>query len=144
MPSADNTGNSETFEELVEKTRGPRARILDGLRFYNGEAHGQRLRQYGDVPSGTYHFEKLEDHGLIEQTGREYISDGGQANVYRLTDLGQEVGDELTGPSGKEATVTELENQIDQLFEEIENLKQAHNEMADFVENLDDRVGESK
>jgi predicted ArsR family transcriptional regulator len=141
MAPGEKAGDAETITELVEQTRGPRARVIDGLLFYEGEAHAQQLRRYGDVPSSTYHFEKLEVQELIEQTGQKYISDGGVANVYRLTDLGREVGDELFDTSG-ERTAAALEERIDQLREDVGELQEVYNEMAEFVENLDERVEE--
>ena len=140
MSSTEEVGSSETIGELVERTRGPRARIIDGLLFYEGEAHAQQLRKYGDIPSRSYHFKKLMEQGLIEQTGEEYISDGGNVNVYRLTDLGREVSEELFESSEKRATVTELEDRINHQQQEIEELQRRYDAVVDYVEDLENRL----
>jgi predicted ArsR family transcriptional regulator len=132
MGGAGDAGSSATFEEVVEQTRGPRARILDGLRFYDDEAHAQQLRRYGDIPSGRYHFNKLQEQGMIEKTGEEHIGRGGTATVYQLTELGREIADALDSPSGAE-TITQLQD-------DIEELQQRYNDIADFVEDLDERM----
>ena len=71
-----------------------------GLQFYDGEAHSKQLRKYGDIPSGRYHFNKLLDQDVIEKVGEQHVGRGGAASVYRLTDLGEELADELGTGSG--------------------------------------------
>jgi DNA-binding PadR family transcriptional regulator len=144
MVNTGGTGNSETFEELVEQTRGPRADIINGVRFYGGEAHTQQLRRYGDIPSGRYHFHKLEDQEIIEKVGEEHIGQGGAATVYSLTDFGHEIADALDGPSDATVTITELEERIDEMEKEIEILQQRYNAIADFVEEQDDEIDSLK
>jgi hypothetical protein len=133
MGSTGDTGSSATFEEVIEQTRGPRARVLDGLRFYDDEAHAQQLRRYGDIPSGRYHFNKLQEQGMIEKTGEEHVGRGGTATVYQLTEFGREITDALDSSSGEAET-------INQLQDDIEELQQRYNDIADFVEDLDERM----
>ena len=49
MGESDETVPTESFEELVEQTRGPREVIVSGLRFYGGNADAQQLRRYGEI-----------------------------------------------------------------------------------------------
>jgi hypothetical protein len=130
----------DTLNDLVESTRGPRAGILEGIRFYNGAANSRELRQYGDIPSGVYHFNTLVEQGVIEEAGQEHGGRGGPATVYELTDLGEKVADELLGESGGMATIAELEKQLDEQAERIEDLVEAYNNMADLVEEIDART----
>lgn len=149
MGNAGETATSESFEELVEQTRGPRARIINWLQFYGGEAHGQQLRREGDIPSGRYHFNKLQEQGVIEKVGTEHVGKGGEASVYRLTDLGREVVDARDESPDVEGTIVEIENRLDQQAKtseetqnEIETLQHRYDAIADFVEELDDRIDE--
>lgn len=151
MGNAGDASSSETLEELVEQTRGPRAAIVNGLRFYGGEAHAQQLRQYEGIPSKNYHFNKLKDQGVIEETGDEYVGQGGTAKTYGLTNLGREVADALAESAGVTAAITGFEERIDQQSEaieeaqkEIEILQQRYNAIADFVEDQDDEIDSLK
>lgn len=136
--------DAETFDDLVEMTRGPRASIVDGLRFYGGETNVKKLREYGDFQSAAYHLDILKEQGLIEETGEEFVGRGGSSTVYQLTDLGQEVADELTESSDQSATFSEVVKRVEQLEKENEQFREAHNEMADFVEGLDDEIKDLK
>lgn len=140
MGNADESGNSETFEELVDQTRGPRADIIYGIQFYGGEAHTQQLRGYSDIPSGRYHFHKLEDQEIIERVGEEHIGQGGAATVYQLTDFGHEIADALDEASHGGATITELEDKIEELTEEVGELQQRYNAVYDYVEDLENQI----
>jgi DNA-binding PadR family transcriptional regulator len=135
---------AETLDGLVELTRGPRASIIDGLRFYGGESNVKKLRQYGDFQSAAYHLDILQEQGLIEKSGEEFVGRGGTSTVYRLTDLGEEVANELTDSADQSTTFTEVVKRVEDLEEEIETFRDAHNEMADFVEELDEELTELK
>lgn len=142
----DNTDlpDAETLDDLVEQTRGPRAAIIDGLRFYGGETNMKKLRQYGNFQSAAYHLDILLEEGLIEKSGEEFVGRGGTSTVYRLTSLGEEVADELTDSADQSATFAEVVKRVEDLEEEIETFREAHNEMADFVERLDEELDELK
>jgi predicted MarR family transcription regulator len=140
MATTGETGNSETFEELVDQTRGPRADIIYGIQFYGGEAHTQQIRRYGDIPSGRYHFHKLEDQEMIERVGEEHIGQGGAATVYQLTNSGHEIANALDEPSHRAATITELEDKIEEQAEEIADLKQRYNAVHDYVGELENQI----
>lgn len=138
-----NTGeaeNSETFEELIDQTQGPRADIIYGIQFFGDQAHTQQIRRYGDIPSGRYHFHKLEDQDIIEKIGEEHIGQGGAATVYQLTDFGHEIADALDEPSHRAATITELEDKIEEQAEEIADLQQRYNAVHDYVKDLENRL----
>lgn len=113
--------SAETFEGLVAQTHGPRRMIVTGLRFYGGQANSQQLRRYADIPSRNYHFNKLEEQGVIEQVGNDASGGGDAAKVYRLTDLGREVAEELESTE-ETSTVTELEDRITHLEDKIEEM----------------------
>lgn len=136
--------DAETLDELVGQTRGPRASIIDGLSFYGGETNVKKLREYGDFQSAAYHLDILKEQGLIIESGEEFVGRGGSSKVVRLTNLGQEVADELTDPSDRSATFSEMVERVEQLEDEIENFRDAHNEMADFVEELADDIEDLK
>lgn len=140
MASSGETGSPETLEELVEETRGPREAIVNGLRFYGGEAHAKKLRQHDEIPSKNYHFNKLQEQELIEQTGEKHVGKGGTAKIYCLTNTGQDVAEALAESSGVTGTIAEVVERLDQQREEIEELQEAHNEMADFVEDLQEQM----
>ena len=139
-----NTGppEADTLNDLVELTRGPRASIIDGLRFYGGETNVKKLREYGDFQSAAYHLNLLQEQGLIEKSGEEFVGRGGSSTVYRLTDLGEEVADELTDTADQSATFSEVVKRVESLEDEIETFREAHNDMADFVENLSEELDE--
>jgi predicted transcriptional regulator len=143
MESSGDTGSPETLEELVEETRGPREAIVNGLRFYGGEAHSKKLRQHDEIPSKNYHFEKLKEQGLVEQTGEQPVGKGGTAKEYRLTNTGQDVAEALAESSGVTGTITDVMEQLEKQRESIEELQDAHNEMAEFVETLQDQIDDS-
>jgi FtsZ-binding cell division protein ZapB len=52
--------------------------------------------------------------------------------VYQLTEFGREIADALDSPGGAE-TITQLQD-------DIEELQQRYNDIADFVEDLDERM----
>jgi len=140
MGTADETANSETIEKLINQTRGPRADIIHGVQFYGGEAHTQQLRGYSNIPSGRYHFHKLENQRILERTGQEHIGQGGTATVYQLTDLGHEVADALNESPHGRTTVTELQDQMEEQAEEIQKLQQRYNAIYDYVEELENQI----
>ncbi|EMA53739.1 hypothetical protein C450_07517 [Halococcus salifodinae DSM 8989] len=66
------------------------------------------------------------------------------ASVYRFTDLGEDLANELGGASDAGVTVSQLVDRIDKQEETIENLEnevdklqQRYNALADYVEDLD-------
>lgn len=131
------------MEELIEKTRGPRARIIEGLSFYSGRANTQELRNYGNVPSSTYHFDKLAEQGIIERDGTEYVSRGGEAIAYQLTEFGRDVADELDDtedPGEKIEEITEAFRKVatrsDQHTEAIRDLQSDVEDMQSDIEDL--------
>jgi DNA-binding PadR family transcriptional regulator len=136
----------ESMEELIEKTRGPRARIIEALSFYDGRAHSQKVRNYGQIPSSTYHFDKLEEQGIIERDGTEYVSQGGSAIAYQLTDFGRDVADELEGAPETGADLDQLKegmrrviSKVDEHTEEIQQLHRECDRLADHVGHEDAR-----
>lgn len=139
-----NGGPSEadTLDDLVEQTRGPRASIIDGLRFYGGETNMKKLRQYGDFQSAAYHLDILQEQELIKKSGEEFVGRGGTSTVYRLTNLGEEVAEELRDSADQSATFAEMVKRVEDLEEEAETFRKAHNGMADFVEQLDEELDE--
>jgi molybdopterin converting factor small subunit len=140
MKNADDPGNSGAIEELIDQTQGPRADIIHGVQFYGGEAHTQQLRGYSNIPSGRYHFHKLEDQDIIEKVGEEHIGQGGAATVYQLTDFGHEVADALDESPNRGTTVTELEDKIEEQSEEIQELQERYNTVIDYIEKLENQI----
>ena len=133
------TGGMDILDDLVESTRGPRAGIVEGLRFHGGSANSRELRQYGEIPSSTYHFNKLVEQDMIEETGEEYAGRGGPATVYELTETGEKIADELVDGSGA-ATVTQIEEQIDSLQQRVDDLEEDRQR----IENLEAQFGAMK
>lgn len=136
--------SADSFDELVHLTHGPRASIVDGLRFYGGETNVKKLREYGDFQSAAYHLDILKEQELIEEVGEEYIGRGGSSKVIGLTELGQEVADEISDTSDQSTTFSEMVEQVQELESELETFREAHNEMADYVEGLEDEIEELK
>lgn len=132
MGESSQSTPAETFEGLVAQTHGPRRMIVIGLRFYGGQANSQQLRRYGDIPSRNYHFKKLEEQEVIEQVGDDTSGGGDAAKVYRLTDLGREVVEELQS-SEETSTVTEIEDRITRLEEKVEELDGLLHRIADRI-----------
>lgn len=136
--------SAESFDELVQLTRGPRASIIDGLRFYGGETNVKKLREYGDFQSAAYHLDILKEQELIEEVGEEFIGRGGSSTVLCLTELGKEVADEISDTSDQSTTFSEVVERVQELESELETFREAHNEMADFAEGLEDEIEELK
>ena len=81
---------------------------------------------------------------MIEKVGEQHVGRGGAASVYRLTDIGEDLADELGAGSDAGATVSQLVDRLDQqqetiedLQDEMEKLQQRYNALADYVEALD-------
>ena len=149
MPTGTPAPGFDTMDELIEKTRGPRARIIEGLSFYSGRANTQELRNYGNVPSSTYHFDKLEKQGIIERDGTEYVSRGGEAIAYQLTEFGRDVADELDNtdsPGEKMEEIVEAFHKVatrsDQHTEEIRELQDDIEDLQDDIADVRKWVGE--
>jgi DNA-binding PadR family transcriptional regulator len=152
------TAETATFSQLIKRTRGtPRARIIDGLRFYEGECNAKRLRKEWDIPSGTYHFDELEEQGLIKSVGEEYVGRGGSSTVYQLTDRGWEVNGELVDSDAvgltelinrvekQAAAIKELQEQVgktEDLQQDVDHLGNLYNDVAEHVESLDAKVNQ--
>ena len=141
----------DTMGELLEKTHGPRARIIEALSFYEGRAHSQQVRKYGEIPSGTYHFDKLEDQGMIERDGTEYVSSGGSAIAYRLTEFGWEVAEEVEGPPDAGADLDDLKEGMNQVIsklnehtKEIRQLKKEYDRLAASIEQEQAHSGDNR
>jgi polyhydroxyalkanoate synthesis regulator phasin len=124
---------SKSFEELTEKTRGPRERILEALRFYGGQSDTQSIRHYGDIPSSTYHFDKLEDDNLIERTGTADVAKGGSALVFEITGLGEKVADELDAEPS-------IDDELRDMVEYYRKVAQRTDEMQQRMEQLEQQM----
>ena len=142
MPDDDTSDAAEmdTLDDLVESTRGPRAGIVEGLRFHGGSANSREIRQYGDIPSSTYHFNRLVEQDMIRETGQEYVTEGGSATAYELTDLGEKIADEILDQSGAATTVAQLEDQIDSLQQRVDDLEDDRQRIG----NLEEQIGAMK
>lgn len=137
----------ETMDELVEKTRGPRARIIEGILFHRGRANAQQIRNYGNVPSGMYHFNVLEEQGIIRRSGTDYVTEGGTAIAFHLTDFGVEVSEalEVDSPDGTDweelkDVINEIASVVDAHTERIQALEAQTHDLSDFVDELDRRL----
>lgn len=132
----------DSMGELIEKTRGPRARIIEALSFYDGRAHSQKIRNYGEIPSSTYHFDELEEQGIIERDGTEYVSHGGSAIAYELTDFGWDVAEEIEGEPETGAELEELEDAIEALYCRLEQHGKGLDDQKADIEIMKDRFNQ--
>jgi hypothetical protein len=137
----------DTMDELVEKTRGPRAQIIDAILFHRGRANAKQIRNYGRVPSGMYHFNVLEEQGIIRRSGTDYVSEGGSAIAFHLTDFGVEVSEELDtdAPDGHDweelrDVINEIANRVEKNTDRLDTLESKTTALSEYVGELDARV----
>lgn len=84
--------------ELIETLhRNGRGRVLKALLALGGEATSSDAFERAGVPNGskTQFLRDLERRGLIRENGAARGGRNQQANVYRLTDEGQSVAEDL-------------------------------------------------
>lgn len=159
---AQSPAESTPMVDLATWTDGRRQAILEAIQFYDGEAHTLEIRDYGDVPRGSFnhHVDLLlnppenvrngldwVDGGLIEKTGEVEIGMPSPARQFGLTAAGQRVLDEVSTTPGVSADdvrdlkqrVEELEQENEKLEQENETLKESFNHMADVIEDLIDQ-----
>lgn len=134
----------ETKQELIDHIHGPRAALVDALRFFEGEATTYDLREYSDVSQGSihYHLDHLSDWGVVEKTGRQKpIGSGGKSDIYRLTTKGDAISSEVTDSETTADEVVSHEERLDELEDQIKSLKDMYSEMSAVLDALRDDLG---
>ena len=149
------SSQSEPEADLAAWLTGHRRAILDAIRFYDGESHTSNIREYANVPRGSFnhHIEGLlnppekfrsevswlGDEGLIEITGKVDVGKPAPARVFGLTDAGERAFEEVVDDVGIRASdVRDLQQRVQELEAENRELKNEFNRMADLVEGLVD------
>lgn len=143
--SAETDGKELDFETIREALGEPREELLIAFLETDREVLSTAdLRDHTSVSRGSiiHHLDRLEQWGLVaEQDEREYHRGGGPtARTWTLTSRGRSFCDEVVSTPARVFVspddVAVLEQRVDSIETEIEEIKDAHNEMADFVEDL--------
>lgn len=139
----------DSMAELVEKTRGPRANIIEAILFHQGRANAKQIRDYARVPSGMYHFDVLEEQGIIRRSGSEYVSKGGSSVAFHLTDFGVEVSEALDtdAPDGQDweelkDVINQIANRVDEHTRQLDSLETKVDALGAHVGELDAQLTE--
>lgn len=152
MPATSSQSDSEA--DLAAWLTGHRRAILDALRFYEGESHTSNIREYGNVPRGSFnhHIEALlnppekfraevdwlGDEGLIEVTGEADVGKPAPARVFGLTDAGEKAFETVIDDVGIRASdVRDLQQRVEELERQNEELAGAFNDLHDYVESIE-------
>lgn len=148
MSESQGRERSASIENVRERLGDTRRGLLEALRAIGGEGNTSSIRQTTEVeiPEGStrYHFGWLEDEELIEEINRERVSGGGRdAIVWSLTPTGEELLEAIDVDEGREdrpQTIEGLNDRIDELEQDLDQVKDEFNRMADVVENLHERL----
>lgn len=144
----------DSYEELLGEIYGPRRELVRGLAFLGGECNSKKLFDVADAPrdSKHYYLTTLADLEVIEKTGTEHAGSGGEAFVWRLTDRGQQVADDIADADATtisdleelEARVADLERKADAAnhvdAEQVQANSEAIEELRADVDTILDRI----
>lgn len=133
----------ETYDEIRNELYGNRKAVLEALQFYNGKANSKQIRIEGEIPQGSKHdvLSRLEEWGVIEKTGSEPAGKGGHADVYRLTNRGQMLREDIVDRTTTVDDVEELTESVERLNSKVkehdETMRQLEEQMKRFEELAD-------
>ncbi|WP_339106515.1 hypothetical protein [Haloterrigena salinisoli] len=130
MSESKQSERSDSIEDVHGRLGDIRQSLLEALRAIGGEGNTSSVKQATEteIPEGStrYHFGWLRNEGLIREVGREPIGRGRDAIVWELTDAGADLLeriDEVEGREDRPQTIEGLNDRIDELEDDVENLK---------------------
>lgn len=139
MPANSETDptDSLTYEEMQKQLDNRRRDILTTLSAADGHtANTSEIRDRAGIPSGSmdHYMRQFERWELIERVNQEFVGQGGEAIVWRLTERGEEFckdrlsisPDSLVRPSDFEEMderVEELQRKTERMDDEIQSMK---------------------
>ncbi|EMA56790.1 hypothetical protein [Halococcus thailandensis] len=129
---ATTSEQSDPEADFAAWLTGHRRAILDAIRFYDDESHTSNIREYANVPRGSFnhHIEGLlnppekfraavdwlGDEGLIEVTGKAEVGKPAKARVFGLTNAGEKAFENVVDDVGIRASdVRDLRERVDEL-----------------------------
>ena len=115
-------------------------KVLNALNDMGGSANTSEIRTYVDLTSQAvgWHASQLQEQGLIEQDGTEDVGAPIDANVYRITEEGEGVSDEIETGMSREEMQSKLRDHADHV-EEIDSLVSRVDAMESKVKQLERR-----
>lgn len=138
----------ETYQELLAEIYGPRRSLIKAFHFFEGRANSKRLFDEADAPRTSKHhyLSTLQELQLIEKNGTEH-GPGGETFVWRLTDRGQQVADDVVDDDTTtisdleelEQRLTALERQADP-DQQVQANSEAIEELRERIEDTHDRI----
>lgn len=149
------SGRSDPEADLAAWLTGHRRAILDAIRFYDDESNTSNIREYANVPRGSFnhHIEGLlnppekfrtevdwlGDEGLIEVTGKADVGKPAPARVFGLTGTGEKAFEKVVDDVGIRASdVRDLQQRVEELEQQNEKLADAFNDLRDYVKENED------
>lgn len=155
---ATTSSQSDSVADFAAWLTGHRRAILDAIRFYDDESHTSNIREYSNVPRGSFnhHIEALlnppekftaevdwlGDEGLIEVTGKVEVGKPAKARVFGLTEAGERAFETMIDDVGIRASdVRDLQKRVQEL--EAKN-KNRGREVKAVVNLLVDEFGEQR
>lgn len=129
--------DSLTDEEIHNQLNDSRRDILTTLSAAEDQiANTSEIRDRAGIPSGSmdHYMRQFERWGLVERVNQEFVGQGGEAIVWRLTERGDEfckdrlhiTTESLVRPSDFEEmdeTIGELQRKTERMDDEIQSMK---------------------
>ena len=146
-----------SFETINDQMSEDRAALLAAVaRATEDDGDGiptGQLREAVGIPSGSmpYHMGALTEWELVEVVGNEKEGGGSPSKVFALTERGEKFLNHSSirqFPSIEdvhqlEAHIDELSTQVEELEDQQRKMNHAYNQMADLVEELQQKVDDS-
>lgn len=129
--------------------RGPRRGLLESLLAHGGRATTSTLESDTGNSNVNYHLGKLAEHDLVRVEPAERTEAGQLADVYRLTDAGEETLDSLDERGNTMVAITELDarlrdiEQAGDVGELVDSIDRIENRQDALESRLDDLESES-
>jgi DNA-binding transcriptional ArsR family regulator len=147
--------NQDPEADLANWIDGGRHDILRAIRFHDGEANTSEIKDYSGIARGSFdhHIKLLLDppesvragvdwlgsEGLIEETGRVGVGTPVRARQFGLTDAGEKAFEMAIGEVSIRADdVRDLQQRVEELEAENQEIREAFNELRDYVESAVD------
>lgn len=129
---------TQTITEIVDEIGSKKASVLRSLRFFEGSANARQIRRVGEIPSGSmhHHTSSLIDRGLISHIGEEHVGKGGEAKVYELTAVGEEVAEEVAERKVSLDEMDRLMDEVEEYEHRIDRLQSSHEETEEEIARL--------
>lgn len=148
MTGSESDTSGVSFEEIDADISADQSNLLATLHAAEDGMPTGRLREGTGIPSGSMHYDlsRLESWGLIEVIGRRPEGSGSPSKVWTTTERGKSFLTQpgVTGPrtfqelmthiEDLERDLTRREERIETLESDVDELKEAYNELASALE----------